>query len=256
MNHDSSILKDKRVRQALLYGMDRENIVKILFEGRQEVAHSWLPPRHYGHYADVKKYPYDLEKARKLLEEAGWKEGPDGVRINDQGEKLSLTIMTTAGNKVRERVEEIIQAEWKKIGIELEIKNQPAKVFFGETVRRRKYPHLAMYAWIISPVSDGESLWTIKNIPSAENNWQGQNSGGFKHLEMDQIDNLVPKTLDEKERRALLIQEQQIWAEELASLPLYFRADVSATRKDLVNWFITGTETPVTWNAERWHFAK
>jgi len=256
MNHDSPILKDKRVRQALLYAMDREKIVKTLFEGKQEVADSWLPPHHYGHYAEVKKYPYDPEKARKLLEDAGWKEGPDGVRVNEQGEKLQLTIMTTAGNKIRERVEEIIQADWKNVGIELEIKNQPAKVFFGETTRYRKFPHLAMYAWIIGPTADGESLWTIKNIPSAENNWQGQNTGGFRHPEMDRIDNLVPKTLDEKERRHLLIQEQQIWAEELPALPLYFRADVSATRKDLVNWLITGTDTPVTWNVERWYFAK
>jgi peptide/nickel transport system substrate-binding protein len=256
MNHDNPIFKDKRVRQALLYAIDREKMVQTLFEGKQEVAHSWLPPRHYGYYADVKKYPYDLEKARKLLEEAGWKEGPDGIRINEKGEKLSLTIMTTAGNKIRERVEEILQADWKKAGIDLEIKNQPAKVFFGETVRYRKFPHLAMYAWIIGPTSDGESLWTIKNIPSPENNWQGQNQGGFRHPEIDRIDNLVPKTLDEKERKALLAQEQQIWAEELPSLPLYFRMDVSATRKDLHNWLVTGTDTPVTWNAEQWYFAK
>jgi peptide/nickel transport system substrate-binding protein len=256
MNHDSPILKDKRVRQALLYAIDREKMVQALFESKQEVAHTWLPPRHYGYSSDVRKYPYDLEKAKGLLEEASWKEGPDGIRINAQGEKLRLTIMTTSGNKVRERVEEILQADWKKAGIDLEIKNQPAKVFFGETVRQRKYPHLAMYAWIISPTSDGESLWTIKNIPSPENSWQGQNSGGFRHLEMDRIDTLVPRTLDEKERQSLLAQEQKIWTEELPALPLYFRVDVSATRKDLVNWLVTGTDTPVTWNAERWYFAK
>jgi peptide/nickel transport system substrate-binding protein len=73
---------------------------------------------------------------------------------------------------------------------------------------------------------------------------------------MDRIDTLVPRTLDEKERQSLLAQEQKIWTEELPALPLYFRVDVSATRKDLVNWLVTGTDTPVTWNAERWYFAK
>jgi len=82
VNTESPLLKDKRVRQALLYGLDREAIVKSLFGGEIEEAHSWLPPQHYGYNPDVKKYPYDPERAKRLLDEAGWKPGPDGIRRN------------------------------------------------------------------------------------------------------------------------------------------------------------------------------
>lgn len=255
-NHDSPLLKDRRVRQALLYATNREGIVKALFEGKQQVAHSWLPPQHYGYNPGVKKYPYDPGRARGLLEEAGWKPGPDGVRRNRAGVALRLVLMTTAGDKVREKIQQILRSDWRKVGVELTLRNQPAKVFFGETVRYRKFPHLAMYAWLLNPASDGEAMWTKENIPSEKNNWQGQNNPGFVHEEITRIDHLIPVTLDERERIRLFHREQEIWTEELPSLPLYFRVDVSATRPDFRGWRPTGTDTPVTWNAEAWHFMK
>ncbi len=251
-NVDEPRFQDKRVRQALLYGLNREEMVQRLFAGKQSVAHSWLPPKHYGYDANVKKYPYDPEKAKELLEEAGWKVGPNGVRINKKGEKLSFILMTTAGNKVREDIQQLIQEDWKKIGVKIEIQNQPAKVLFGDTLNKRKYKHLLLYALVYSPISDGESGWTSKNIPSAKNNWQGQNTTGWRNSEIDVIDSQVPVTLEEEKRKELLKKEQVIWVEELPALPLFWRADVTVIRKGIENWKPTGTSTPVTWNVEYW----
>ena len=255
-NHDSPLLKDKRVRQALLYATPRQEIVETIFEGKQEVAHSWLPPKHYGYHPSLKKYRHDPERAKALLEEAGWRPGPDGIRVNAEGEHLRLVLMTTAGDRVREQIQQVIRAHWRRVGVHLTIRNQPAKVYFGETVRFRKFPHLAMYAWLLSPSSDGETFWTKDNIPSQENNWQGQNNGGFVHDEISRLDHLIPVTLDVNERARLLQQEQEFWVEELPALPLYFRVDVSSTQPEFREWRPTGTDTPVTWNAETWHFAK
>ena len=170
-NLEDPILKDKRVRQALLYSANRQQIVDVLFQGKQQVADTWLPPKHYGYNPKVAHYNYDPDKAKKLLEEAGWVLSPSGVRVNKRGDKLHLTLMSTAGNKTREQVEQVLQSDWSKIGIELEIINQPPKVFFGETMRHRKYKQMALYAWVVGPVSDGEGLWTKENIPSEKNNW-------------------------------------------------------------------------------------
>lgn len=255
-NCENPILADKRVRQALQLATDREKLVQEYFSGRQEIAHSWLPPKHYGFNPDVKKYAYDPKQAAALLEAAGWKKGEGGIRVNDKGEALTLVIQTTAGNKVRESIQQILQSMWKKVGVKLEIQNQEANVFFGETVRYRKFPHMVMYAWSMSPTSDGETLWTIENIPSEKNNWIGQNAPGYRNEESNRIDHLVPVTLDKAERARLLKREQEIWVEELPSLLLYFRTEATVVRTTLRNWAPTGTDVGVTWNCQDWYFAK
>lgn len=255
-NLDNKIVGDKRVRQALQYATDREKIVGEYFGGRQEAAHSWLPPKHYAHHPDLKKYGYDPKKAAALLAEAGWKRGADGTCVNDQGERLTLTIMSTAGNKVRENIEQILQAQWKRVGVELVIQNQEANVFFGVTMRERKFPHLAMYAWSMSPTADGENLWTIENIPSAASNWVGQNTPGWRHAEANELDHRVPTTMDKDERIRLLRREQEIWVEELPTLLLYFRTETTVVRNELQGWQPTGTDVGVSWNCHEWHFAK
>lgn len=261
-NLDSNILKDRRVRQALMYGMNREQIVQNLFEGRQKVAHSWLPGKHYGYHPKVKQYNFDLESAIRLLEEAGWKikdtngrEYDDGIRRNEAGEKLEIVFQTTTGNKVREEVQLLLQSQWKKIGVQVTIKNQDAKLFFGETTNKRQFPHLAMYAWTMSSFSDGESLWAIKNIPSEENGWKGQNYPGWRNEKANEIDLQVSKVLDREKRAELLRQEQELWVEDIPALPLYFRADVMACHKKLINIYMTGTDTPVSWNSEYWGYS-
>ncbi|HBQ20498.1 MAG: hypothetical protein A2Z91_07635 [Deltaproteobacteria bacterium GWA2_38_16] len=254
-NLEDPILKDKRVRQALLYSANRQQIVDVLFQGKQQVADTWLPPKHYGYNPKVAHYNYDPDKAKKLLEEAGWVLSPSGVRVNKRGDKLHLTLMSTAGNKTREQVEQVLQSDWSKIGIELEIINQPPKVFFGETMRHRKYKQMALYAWVVGPVSDGEGLWTKENIPSEKNNWNGQNYPGWVNEQANKIDHTVPVTLEESIRKDLLQQQQVLWADEVPALPMFFRTDVSVTHKDLANWKMTGTTTPITWNSEQWRFS-
>lgn len=253
-NLDNWILKDKQVRQALLYGTNRQKMNEILFKNKQQVSDSWLPPLHYGFNPKIKTYPHDPEKAKGLLQEAGWIETPGDTRVNSRGQKLRLTIMTTAGNHTREQIEQILQDDWRKIGIELEINNQPAKVFFGETMRQRKFEHLALYAWVSDPISDGETLWTEKNIPSEKNNWQGQNMPGWVNKESDEILHKAPVTLDEEARKEMLQRQQLIWTEELPVLPMFFRTDVAITHPALKNWKLTGMMTPITWNVEEWSF--
>lgn len=250
-NLDNEILKDKRVRQALAYGADREGISKELFAGRQPVAHGTEPPRSPYHNPAIKKYAYDPKKAEALLEEAGWKVGAGGIREKG-GKKLQLVLMTTSGNKTREQVEVLLQSQWRQIGVDVQIKNEPAKVFFGETLRRRKYPAMAMYAWTKDPVTVSDTLWRCDYIPRPENNFQGQNQPGWCNEEVDKLLREASGELDEKKRVALGQRFEEIFAEELPALPLYFRVDVSVTRKGLKNWKPTGTLQALTWNAHQW----
>lgn len=256
LNLGSPKLKDVRVRQALLYALDRQAMVNALFGGKQPVADSYLPPKHYGFDPALPKYAYDPEKAKRLFAEAGWTPGPDGILRNAQGERFTVTIGTTAGNRVREDVEQILQSQWRKVGVDLRVTNQPARVFFGETTRHRQF-EMAMYAWLLSPVSDCETLFTTENIPSPQNAYNGQNFSGFSHPEMDRLCHRIPTELDQAARAAMLRRTQRILAEELPVLPLYFRVDVTATKRGLLNWKPTGLgQSQITWNASQWAWAQ
>ncbi|MDP6484670.1 MAG: peptide ABC transporter substrate-binding protein, partial [Nitrospinota bacterium] len=94
------------------------------------------------------------------------------------------------------------------------------------------------------------------NIPSKKNNWRGQNTSGFVHEEISRLSHRISATLDKKERTRLFRREQALWREELPAIPLYFHTEVSVTNPKFRGWKPTGTNTPVTWNAEQWSFAK
>ena len=87
--------------------------------------------------------------------------------------------MTTAGNRTRELVEQVLQSQWRKIGVDIRIKNEPARVLFGETVPHRRFD-LAMYAWISAPENVPRSTLHSSEIPSEANGFAGQNTPGFK----------------------------------------------------------------------------
>jgi peptide/nickel transport system substrate-binding protein len=224
VNLENPILADRRVRQALLFGLDREALNQQLFAGRQTVATTFMSPLDWVFTKDVTTYPYDPKKAAALLDEAGWTLGGDGIRAKD-GKRLSLEIMTTAGDRTRELVEQVLQGQWKAIGIEVRIRNEPARVFFGETVSKRKFPDLALFAWFSSPEHVPRSTLHSQEIPSAANGWSGQNYTGFRNAESDGLIDKIEIELDKPTRGEMWHRVQQIYAEELPALPLYFRSE-------------------------------
>ena len=243
VNLDVPVLADRRVREALLLGLDREAVSRSLFGGRQAVADSFVEPLDAGFTTDVPRHPYDPAKAKQLLEEAGWKAQPDGSRRNAEGKPLSLELMTTAGNRSRELVEQVLQSQWKKIGVDIRIKNEPARVLFGETVPHRKF-ELAMYAWISAPENAPRTIFHSDEIPSAANSYAGQNAPGYKSAEMDRIIDALEIELDKDKRKTLWAEAQRLYATDLPSLPLYFRSDAYVLPKWLTGLKPTGNQYP------------
>lgn len=256
-NLDDPILKDVRVRQAIAHGINRQTIIDELFYGKYTLAHTFLPPRHWGYKADVAKISFNLERAAQLLDDAGWTQKAEGEpRVNKRGEKLKLTISAVAGIKDTEQMQQVIQSDLRKIGVELLIDNKPAKVFFGDLARYRKFPHLSFYAWVMDPSSWGNTLWQSDMIPSKANSWSGQNYPGWKNDEVTKILEEVPTVLDPVKRREMLARVQDLYVAELPAIPMYFRPVVAVTRKELKGFTPTGTQTPAAWNAHEWHFAE
>jgi peptide/nickel transport system substrate-binding protein len=245
LNLDRPAFADRRVRQALILGLDRDAISRALFAGRQPVADSLVNPLDAGHSADTPRYRHNPAEAAKLLEEAGWQAQGAGIRRNAQGQPLSLELMTTAGNRTRELVEQVLQSQWRRIGVEIRIKNEPARVLFGETVPHRRFD-MAMYAWISAPENVPRSILHSSEIPSADNGFAGQNAAGFKNPEMDRLIDALEIELDRDKRKLLWAELQRLYATELPSLPLYFRSDSFILPKWLNGVRPTGNQYPST----------
>ena len=245
LNLDRPALSDRRIREALILGLDREAITQSLFGGRQKVADSFVNPLDAGYSAEVPRYRYDPARAAILLEAAGWHAEGGEIRRNAAGQTLSLELMTTAGNRTRELVEQVLQSQWRRIGVDISIKNEPARVLFGETVPHRRFD-MAMYAWISAPENVPRSILYSSEIPDAANGFAGQNASGFKSAEMDRLIDALEVELDRDKRTALWAEAQRLYATELPSLPLYFRSDVFILPKWLSGIRPTGNQSPTT----------
>lgn len=254
VNLDNPVLRDRRVRQALLYGIDRETLVRQLFEGRQPVAHSFVNPLDRAAYnEDIPRYNYDPNRARQLLEEAGYTVVRDGIRQNAAGDRLSFEFGTTAGNRVREQVQQVLQSQWRRIGVEVRIKNDPARTFFGETTRRRLFT-LGMWAWTSTPesVSSAFQLLHSSQIPSEANNWSGNNRTGFRNADMDRLIEQIRTELDPARRNQIWGEIQRIYLTELPVLPLYFRAEPAILPRNIEGIRISGHSFVSTLWVENW----
>lgn len=251
-NLDNPILADRRVRQALLYGLDRTAMVQQIFQGKQRVADTMVNPLDWCYDPNVKKYPYDAAKAAQLLDDAGWKLGADGMRHNAKGDPLEFELMTTAGNRNREVMELVIQQAWKRLGINVTLRNQPARTFFGETVLKHAFKDFALFAWFSAPENVPREILHSDMVPTAANNYGGENAEGYRNPEMDKLLDAIEVELDRTKRGELWKQFQALFAEDLPMLPLTFRSDPYILPTWLKGVEPTGHQYPTTLWVENW----
>ncbi len=249
---ENPVLQDVRVRRALLHAIDRQALNDRLFGGKQPPADTSVSPLDKVHSDDIPRYPHDPARAAALLDEAGWKELRNGVRHNADGQALTLEFMTTAGNRTRELVQQVLQNQWKQVGIDVRIRNEPARVYFGETLDQRKHKALAMFAWSSSPENVPRSTLHSEEIPTEANGWSGQNYTAYKNPEMDDLLDRIERELDFAERKKLWVRVQQIYAEDLPVLPLYWRANTYVLPKWLEGVRPTGHQYTSTLWVEEW----
>ncbi|WP_295138033.1 peptide ABC transporter substrate-binding protein [uncultured Reyranella sp.] len=253
VNLDNKLLADRRVRQAMLLAIDRKAISEKLFEGKQPIAHGGISELDPMFSPAARQYAYDAAAARKLLDEAGFSTLRNNVRQNAAGEKLSIELGTTAGNRVRELVAQVIQSQLRQVGIEVRLKAEPPRIFF-DAMGKRTYSGLGMYAWVQRPEGVPRSSLHSKEIPSAANGWSGQNYPGYANPEMDKALDAAERELDAVKRRALFAEIQKLAADDLPSLPLFFRVDPFVIPKPLKGVTPTGTLNSSTLWVERWRW--
>lgn len=247
------VLTDIRVRQALLFAIDRKTLTDKLFAGLQPVANSWVNPLDPNYTNDLPTYPFDSARARSLLTAAGWTPGSDGICRNAKGDRLTIELGTTAGNRLRELTEQVLQSEWRSACVEIMIKNEPARTFFGQTMKHRQFTGMAMYAWISAVDSSPRNTLASDQIPRSTNNWSGANYMAFSNPEMDADITRGEQELDPAKRKPIWADMQRIYAEQLPALPLFFRSEAHVIPSWLKGYAPTGTSSFGSLWAENWH---
>jgi peptide/nickel transport system substrate-binding protein len=251
LNLDHPILQSRAVRQALLAAIDRDAINAQLFGGKQAIADTSVSPLDAGYEKATHRYGYDPAAAAALLDGAGWTLGGDGIRRNAAGDKLSLELVTTAGDRNRELVQQVLQAQWREIGVETRLRSEPARILFGETLPQRKF-EMGLFAFLSSPENVPRTTLHSTMIPTAENGGDGQNYTGFSSAEMDELLDRLEVELDPARRLELWRRLQEIYASELPVLPLWFRAQPFIMPKWLTGIVPTGNQFPTTLWVEDW----
>jgi len=254
------ILADLRVRQAIQYAVDKNTIIDKLLYGKARPGTTEIPDG-WAHNPDVKSTEYDPEKAKQLLEEAGWKPGSDGIRQKD-GTRLRLKITTTTGNKLREMVEQVLVAQMKAVGIEFYIENVPSSVLFGswsnDADRKKGRYDILMYTTGpgIDPHSQYEGYFHSKNIPTEANGGSGYNYTRHRDAELDKWLDLAGKAPSMEERAEAYRKAQARAAEIVPHIYLYRRVNVHAFRNNVKGWKPNGygiIDAVATWNVADWY---
>ncbi len=248
-NLKNPIFQDKRVRQALSYALPRDLIVKSILNGIGQPAAGSTSPVLWAYDKTIKPYPYDLKKANELLDEAGWKMGSDGIRVKD-GKPLSFEISTNSENQTRLQIEQVAQQEWKKIGVDLKIKNYEATTLFGDVLEQMKFDTI-MFAWVTGSDPDEFTLYHSSQIPTPDHQ-VGQNYSSYKNPEMDKLLEEGQKTTDIRKRKEIYSKIQKIYAEDQPMLYVYYYVNVDVAPKALQNWRPAPFTNTMTWNINEW----
>jgi peptide/nickel transport system substrate-binding protein len=251
------ILGDVRVRQAIQLGIDKQKIVDALLYGNVKVGTSVLPTGLFGCPQDPSEF--SPEKAKALLEEAGWTVGADGIREKD-GLRMSLKIATTTGNQLREQTEQVLVEMMKEIGIELVIDNVPSDVLFAgwDSDGMRKHGRFDILLYTTGPFGalDPDSHlfgnYHSARIPTAENEGSGNNYSRYINTDVDAAIDEAATITDTAKRKELYCSVAANINADLPRIFLYERLLISGFRTELQNFVVSPGPSDFTWGSQNW----
>ncbi len=206
--------KDKRVRQAISYAIDKDEIIKVVLLGLGVPATGPYKSGLWFYNPNVRKYPYDPAKAMSLLKEAGWVRNEDGVLEKD-GKPFEFTVITNEGNPLRQRTAVIIQERLKKIGIRMKIRVIEWSAFINEFIDKKDF-EATILGWTTGFDPDQYDIWHSSKTGKKELNFIS-----YKNPAVDDLLEQGRRTFDQEKRKAAYFRLQEILAEDQPYTFLY-----------------------------------
>jgi peptide/nickel transport system substrate-binding protein len=250
------LLGDPAVRQALRLLVDRASVQAHIY-GRTGIATGNFINAPKRFVSQNTKWEFNTDRANELLDDAGWKRGPDGIRVKD-GKQLKLVFQTST-NAPRQKTQAIVKQACRKAGVEMELKSVTPSVYFSSDVAnpdttRKFYADIQMYTIGVGAPPDPEAFmrqFLSSEIAAKENKWQGRNVTRWRSEAYDQAFRAAESELDPVKRAALFIGMNDMVVEDGVVIPIVSRPQVyalsSKLRATLSGWDNT------FWNLQDWY---
>jgi peptide/nickel transport system substrate-binding protein len=231
----TDLFQDVKVRQAMMYGQDRESINNDIFLGLNEVANGTQPQLSFAYAPDQVEtvYNFDVDKAKQLLEEAGWVDSNgDGIREKD-GKKFSFKVSYPTGSTTTDQLVAYYQEAWKTLGLEME----PAGVAFPallDIITKTFDFDIALLGFSWDATANQGAMFNCDQYKV------GFNFAKYCNPQVDELNNAAKKELDQEKRRAILIQSMNIVNNELPVAISLFASNKTGYSKKMQNYYAVG----------------
>jgi peptide/nickel transport system substrate-binding protein len=262
VKHPHPILSDIKVREALSKAIDRQLLVEVGYGDAGRPTCNLVPAPAMFASDNTGCIAQDMDGAKALLDEAGWKDSDgDGIRDKD-GAKLALLYQTSV-NPVRQDFQALIKGWWNELGVEVELKQIDASVFFGGDAGspdtfQKFYADVEMYANNFDGTDPEPYLaqYLCDKIPGPGNQWQGENINRFCDPAYDALVAELAKTSDMAKRAEIAKKlNDMLTKDSFVIVPLVDRGRFSA-RSNALGGVVLNTWDSELWNASDWHRVK
>jgi peptide/nickel transport system substrate-binding protein len=249
------LLSDPAVRQALAMLVDRTAVQKYIYGRTGITTGNYInnPPRFVSKNTS---WEFSIERANEVLEQGGWKRGPDGVRAKD-GKPLKFVFQTSI-NAPRQKNQAIVKQACQKAGVDIELKSVTASVYFSSDVANpdtyaKFYCDLQMYTTSMTEPDPTRFMrqFLSSEIASKANKWQGRNITRWHSTEYDEAFHAAEGELDPVKRAALFIKMNDLVVGDHAVIPDVYRPRVSGMSRQL-KAHLTGWDNDL-WDLRNWY---
>ncbi len=241
-------LDDVLVRRAIASAIDVSKLVHDLTFGSATIADQDLPSFLWAHADNVARYAYDLQKAKDLMQQAGWTPGPDGT-LTKNGAPLHLLLVTNNTNATRRSGVVQVQAMLRQLGINVGIKEFPGALLYaamgaGGILQNGKFD-LAWTGWVAGIDPDQSSIFFCDATPP-----HGNNETHYCNPEVDSAENAALDHFDQPSRKAAYDKIEAILSRDLPQITLWWPRQIQPINPDFKGF----APNPVSesWNAYQW----
>jgi peptide/nickel transport system substrate-binding protein len=237
MNNREEPFRDRRVRQALSHALDKKAILDKIYQGRGRFASGPISPLVGWAYTEaLDTVRYDPALSGRLLDEAGWAKGPDGIR-RKSGQPLKVTLDADRGNPVREQTSVVARQYWRDVGVDVDIRVSEFNALLSR-IRSRPNPLTAWVLWYITP-PEADLLGYYHS--------QGTlNEFGYANPDVDRLLEQGRATFDQRERARIYHQVQKLIAADAPVAFLVYPTEIQALSKRVQGWVPMGYRDALT----------
>jgi peptide/nickel transport system substrate-binding protein len=239
------MFQDQRVRQALSYAIDKQEIIDGVLMGYGEIATGPYKTDTWVYNKDVPRYDYNPQKARQLLAAAGWQDNDGDGILDKDGARFQFVIVTNQGNDLRSKAGEIIQRRFRDIGIDVQLRIIEWATFLKEFINPGNFD-ATLLGWTGGPEPDQFEIWHSSKTGPRQLNFIG-----YKNAEVDALLEKGRRIFDQSQRKVIYDRFQQILAEEQPYTFLFIPEALPAVASRFHG--IEPTPAGIRYNFEQWY---